>query len=103
MSRSKIYSELRSMTVQLYKATAKKCPDNLILHIETNNTINKPSKEVLVELLVRKKFIEKALPESNVPILNLITQTDNGKNTLTAIKKMSIYMVYKWISSTMDI
>ena len=41
---------------------------------------------MLDELLNLKKFIEHALPESNVVISNLITRADNGKASLTVIK-----------------
>ena len=33
------------------KPMLKKCPDNIILHVGTNNTVNKSSKEVLGKLL----------------------------------------------------
>ena len=68
------------------KPLLKKCPDNIILHVGTNNTVNEPSKMVPDKLLTLKKFIEHTLPESNVFILNLITRTDNGKASLTVIK-----------------
>ena len=68
------------------KPLLKKCPDNIILHVGTNNTVNKSSKVVLGKLLDLKKFIEKTLRESNVVISNLTTRTDNGKAFLTVIK-----------------
>ena len=68
------------------KPLLKKCPDNIILHVRTNNTVNESPKVVLGKLLDLKKFIEKTLPESNVVISNLITRTDNGKASLTVIK-----------------
>ena len=68
------------------KPLFKKCPDNIILHVGTNNTVNEPSKMVLDKLLNLKKFIEHTLPKSNVVISNLITRTDNGKASLTVIK-----------------
>ena len=48
------------------KTAVKKCPDNIILHVRTNNTVNDPSKLVLGKLLDLKKFIENTLPESNI-------------------------------------
>ena len=45
------------------KPLLKKCPDNIILHVGTNNTVNEPSEIVLDQLLHQKKFIEHALPE----------------------------------------
>ena len=55
------------------KPLLKKCPDNIILHVGINNTVNESSKVVLGKLLDLKKFIENTLPESNVIISNLIT------------------------------
>ena len=69
------------------KPLVKKCPDDIILHVGTNNTVNELSKVVLGKLLDLKKFIEKTLPESNVVISNLITRTDNGKASLTVTKR----------------
>ena len=46
----------------------KKCPDNMILHVGTNNTVNESSKIVLGNLPDLKKFMENTLPESNVII-----------------------------------
>ena len=68
------------------KPLLRKCPDNIILHVGTNNTVNEPSKMVLDKLLNLKKFINNTLPESNVVIFSLITRTDNGKASLTVIK-----------------
>ena len=64
----------------------KKCPDNIILHVGINSTVNEPSKMVLDKLLNLKKFIEHTLLESNVVISNLITRTDNSKASLTIFK-----------------
>ena len=52
------------------KPLLKKCPDDIILHVGTNNTVNESSKVVLGKLLDLKKFIENTLPESNVIISN---------------------------------
>ena len=68
------------------KPLLKGCPDNIVLHVRTNNMVNELSKLVLDKLLNLKKFIEHTLPESNVVILNLITRTDNGRASLTVIK-----------------
>ena len=68
------------------KPILKKRPDNIILHVRTNNTVNEPSKIVLGKLLGLKKFIEHTLPESNIVISNLITRIDNGKASLTVTK-----------------
>ena len=84
------------------KPLLKKCPDSIILHAGTNNTVNELSKVVLGELLDLKKSTEKTLPESNVVISNLITRTDNGKASLTVIKTNEHYIVFKWRSSIME-
>ena len=68
------------------KPLLKGCPDNIVLHVRTNNMVNELSKLVLDKLLNLKKFIEHTLPESNVVIFNLITRTDNGRASLTVIK-----------------
>ena len=72
--------------MRLHQTTIKKCPDNIILHAGTINTVNEPSKIVLYKLHNLKKFIKHTLPESNVVISDLITRTDNGKASLTVIK-----------------
>ena len=61
------------------KPLLKKCPDNIILHVGTNNTVMSHPKGCL-------RFIEHTLRESNVVISNLITKTDNDKASLTVIK-----------------
>ena len=68
------------------KPLLKGCPDNIVLHVRTNNMVNELSKLVLDKLLNLKKFIEHTLPESNVVISNLITRIDNCKACLTVIK-----------------
>ena len=68
------------------KPLLKGCPDNIVLHVRTNNMVNELSKLVLDKLLNLKKFIEHTLPESNVVIFNLITRIDNGRASLTVIK-----------------
>ena len=67
------------------KSLLKESPDNIILHVGTNNTVNEPPKVVLSKLLDLQKSIEKTLPESNVTS-NLITGTGNGKASLTVVK-----------------
>ena len=60
-------------TIDYIKPIFKNCPDDIILHVGTNHTVNEPSKMVLDKLLNLKKFIEHTLQESNVVISNLIT------------------------------
>ena len=86
MSKLKKFLESRSMTYDYIKPLLKKCPDNIILHVGTNNTVNESSKVVLGKFLDLKKFIENTLPESNVIISDLITRADNGKTSLTVSK-----------------
>ena len=65
------------------KPLLKKAPANVILHVGTNNAPNSTSRAILDNILLLKSFIEKALPQSNVCISNVIKRTDNGKATLT--------------------
>ena len=67
------------------KQLLKKCPDKIILHLGTNNTVNESLKVVLGKLHDLKKSIENSLPESKVIISNLITRTNNGKAFLTVV------------------
>ena len=46
------------------KPLLNKCPDNIILHVGTNNTINESSKVMFGELLDLKKLIENTLSET---------------------------------------
>ena len=64
----------------------KKAPDNVILHVGTNDTPNNTSRAILDNLLSLKSFIEKTLPQSKVCISNIVQRTDNGKATLTVNK-----------------
>ena len=68
------------------KLLLKECPDDKILHVGINNTVNEPPEVVPGKLLDLKKFIENDLPESNIIISNLITRTDDGKTFLTVIE-----------------
>ena len=54
------------------KALAKRCPSNIILHIGTNNTFNKPGQPILDKILSIKNFIKKTLLAHKVRILNII-------------------------------
>ena len=65
------------------KTLLRKCLKNTILHIETNNTINKRSRTVLDKLLSLKAFVERALPDSKICISNFTLRTDNAKASLT--------------------
>ena len=60
------------------KPLLKKYQKNIILHIGTNSIANVTSRTVLDKLLSLKAFVEKALPDCNVCISNLILRTDNA-------------------------
>ena len=64
----------------------KKAPDNVILHVETNDAPINTSRAILDNLLSLKNFVEKTLPQSKVCISNVVHRTDSGKATLTINK-----------------
>ena len=59
------------------KPILKKCPDNIILHVGTNNAAREPAKTVSDKILSLKSFIEKTLRNCKISISNLIKRTDN--------------------------
>ena len=65
------------------KPLLKKNPDNIILHIGTNNSVNKTSRDILNGILFLKSYIEKLRPKCNVVVSNIIYWSDNGKDSLT--------------------
>ena len=65
------------------KPLLKKSPDNVILHVGTNDVPNSTSRTILDNMLSLKSFTEKTLSQSKVCISNLVKRTDNGKATLT--------------------
>ena len=65
------------------KPLLKKSPDNVILHVGTNDAPNSTSRTILDNMLSLKSFTEKTLSQSKVCISNLVKRTDNGKATLT--------------------
>lgn len=64
----------------------KKAPDNVILHIGTNDIPTSTPKNVSDKLLSLKSFIKQTLPQAENRISNLIKSNDNGKATLTVSK-----------------
>ena len=58
-----------------------KPPNNVILHVGTNNTPTKFGKSVLEKILELKSFIETQMPERNVNISNLVKKTDSIEAT----------------------
>ena len=54
------------------KPVLKKNPDNIILHVGTNNSVNETSRDILNEILSLKNFIEKLCPKCKVIVSNLV-------------------------------
>ena len=67
----------------LLKPLLKKNPENIILHVETNNSVNEASRDISDEILSLKNFIEKLCPTCKVIVSNLIYRSDNGKASRT--------------------
>ena len=65
------------------KPLLKKNPDNIILHIGTNNSVNETSWNILNGILSLKNLIEKLHPKCEVIVSNIIYRSDNGKASLT--------------------
>ena len=68
------------------KPILKKCPDNIILHVGTNNAARESPRVVFDKLLSLKSFIEKTLPNCKISISNLIKRTDNNEAAKTVDK-----------------
>ena len=60
------------------KPFLKKNPDNIILHIGTNNSVNETSRDILNEILSSKNFTEKFCSTRKVIVSN-IYRSDNEK------------------------
>ena len=65
------------------KSLLKKNPDNIFLHVGTNNSVYEISRDILNEILSLKNFIEKLRPTYKVIVPNLIYQSNNMKASLT--------------------
>ena len=65
------------------KPLLKKNPDNIILHVGTNNSINETSRDILNEILSLETFIEKLCPTCKVIVSILMYQSENVKTSLT--------------------
>ena len=65
------------------KPLLKQNPDNIILHVGNNNSVNDTSRDILNEILSLKNFIEKLCATWKVIVSNLIYRSDNGKASLT--------------------
>ena len=58
-------------------------PDTIILHVGTDNCVNKSSRVVLYKILNLRTFIQNSLPQCKVIISNVINRTDDGNASLT--------------------
>ena len=76
-----------------------KCsPRNIILHVDTNNSINDSISFILNKLLSLKNFIHTKLPECNIILSHIIDRSDDG------IAKLKISNFNKHLNSLkMDI
>ncbi len=63
----------------------QKCPTNIILHVCTNDALEKEPDELTNELLQLKKYVESALPESTVIISYPTIRTDKQQAKSTII------------------
>ena len=61
----------------------RKKPDYLILHIGTNDAVNRTSREILDDILQLKNTITKELPRCKVILSRPTIRKDNGKAALT--------------------
>ena len=68
------------------KPMLRKCPDNIILHVGTNNAAREPARTVFDKLLSLKSFIEKTLPNCKISMSNLIKRTDSNEAAKTVDK-----------------
>ena len=68
------------------KLLLKKAPNNVILHVGTNDAPNSTSRVILDNVLSLNIFIGKMLPQPKMCISNVVTRTDNGRATLTVNK-----------------
>ena len=64
----------------------RKKPSNIILHVGTNDSVNKASETILDDLLKLKHHIEQKAPGICVILSCPISRTDNGKARLTILR-----------------
>ena len=80
----------------------RKLLDYIILHIETNDSLNNTSREILDKMFKQKTYIQKELPKFQIPISLPIKQQDHGQASLTTshihkkFKDLSISIVDSW-------
>ena len=73
------------------KPMLRKCPDNIVLHVGTNNAAREPARTVFDKLLSLKSFIEKTLPNCKISISNLIKRTDSNEAAKTVDKVNELF------------
>ena len=65
------------------KPLLKKKPQNVIIHVGTNNTVGESSRLILDQILAFKHFVESSLREdSKVVISTVVQRSDNPKATM---------------------
>ena len=65
------------------KLLLKQNPDNIILHVRTNNWVSETSRDILNEILSLRNLIEKLCPTCKIIVSNLIYRSDTRKASLT--------------------
>ena len=65
------------------KPLLKQNPDNIVLHVRTNNWVIETSRDILNEILSLRNLIEKLCPTCKIIVSNLIYRSDNRKASLT--------------------
>ena len=61
----------------------KKKADVIILHVGTNNSVSRTSREIFDDLLQLKSVITKAIPKCQVTFWHSTLRVDNDKTSLT--------------------
>ena len=59
--------------------TLEKKPDELILHIGTNDLKDRAPKEIVRDIMALKEFVVKSSPQTKVTISELVLRTDDKK------------------------
>ena len=73
------------------KPLLKKKPSNIILHIGTNDSLEKTADEIANELTNLKAFIKNELPTTNVFFSCPVMRLDNSKANLV-LRKLSVWL-----------
>ena len=59
--------------------TLEKKPDELILHIGTNDLKDRAPKEIVRDIMALKEFVVKSSPQTKVTVSELVLRTDDKK------------------------